>query len=383
MRPTAVNRSVVQGICATIFSLCLAWGAGELGVRWLLFGEGSISVSLGDSLRDPNRFADALSEDDFWKLQRSFQGVHERDQFERAHAVHGWLPASVRREDLSHRAEGSLRGRRPVLLYGDSFSECVVPAEDCWESLLEESSLSEELRMLNYGTCAYGLDQIVLLLERSVDRYLEEDPIIVIGVLVDEDIDRCALSFRGHPKPMVVEKEEGFLWELPGELSASEWLEDHPIEIDSYLLRLLATSNSLPLSSVGESKLDTIERKQRAATWLLQRLQRLLLERELEHFVVLFHGERLASGREGGDWREAFLMRTLEELGIPYVSSREALFADHVLTGRVARDYFLRDGAFQGHYTASGNEAVFPAMLDGLRGDYHRSAKFEDAQASR
>ena len=76
-------------------------------------------------------------------------------------------------------------------------------------------------------------------------------------------------------------------------------------------------------------------------------------------------------------------MRTLEELGIPYVSSREALFADHVATGRDAGDYFLREGSFRGHYTASGNEAVFPAMLDGLRGKYQRSMKVDEAQASR
>jgi hypothetical protein len=338
---------------------------------------------MGSSVRDPNRFADALSDDDFWKLQRSFQGEHERDQFERADAVHGWLPAKARSEDLSHRSETSLRGRRPVLLYGDSFSECVVPAEDCWESLLDESQLSEELCMLNYGTCAYGLDQIVLLLERSVDRYLEHDPIVVIGVLVDEDLDRCVLSFRGHPKPRVVESPEGFAWELPGEATVGEWLENHPVEIDSYLARLLTSSGTLPMSSRGESKSDVIAQKQRAATWLLQRLHLFLEERELEHFVVLFHGERLASARKVRDWREVFLVRTLEELGIPYVSSREALFGDHVATGRVASDYFFREGAFRGHYTASGNEVVFPAMLDGLRGNYHRAMTLEDAQASR
>lgn len=383
MRPKAVNSRVVQMICIALTSLCLTWGAAELGVRWLLFGEGSLSAAMGSSLRDPNRFADALSDDDFWKLQRSFQGVHERDQFERADAVHGWLPARARAEDLSHRSEAGLRGRRPVLLYGDSFSECVVPAEDCWESLLDESPLSEELCMLNYGTCAYGLDQIVLLLERSVDRYLEQDPIIVIGILVDEDLDRCALSFRGHPKPRAVESSDGFAWELPGEVTAGEWLESHPVEIDSYLARLITSSGSFPLSSIRESKSAMIAKKQRAATWLLQRLQLLLKERELEHFVVLFHGERLANARKVRDWREVFLVRTLEELEIPYVSSREALFADHVATGRVASDYFLKEGSFSGHYTATGNEAVFPAMLDGLRGKYQRAMKVGDAQASR
>lgn len=383
MRPKAVNTRLAQTLCAALASLCLAWGAAELGVRWLLFGDGPLSVALGSSLRDPNRFADALSDDDFWKLQRSFQREHERDQFKRADSVHGWLPARADKQDLSHRSERNLRGRRPVLLYGDSFSECVIPAEDCWESLLEQSPLSAELCMLNYGACAYGLDQIVLLLERSVDHYLDLDPVVVIGIYIDEDLDRCALSFRGHPKPHVVENEDGFAWEFPGDVTSSEWLEEHPIEIDSYLARLVASSGALSMGASVESKSALIARKQRAATWLLQRLQLLLEERGLEHFVVLFHGERLASARKVRDWREIFLVRTLDELGIPYVSSREALFADHVATGRDAGDYFLREGSLRGHYTASGNEAVFPAMLDGLRGKYQRTRKGDEAQASR
>ena len=383
MRPKAVAGRVARGLRVALISLGLAWGAGELGVRWLLFGEGSVPQALGASLRDPNRFADALSDDDFWRLQRRFQDDIERDQFARPHPELGWLPGSVSSRDLAHRDEESLGGRRPVLLYGDSFSACVAPSEDCWETLLDESALSSEYRMLNFGTCAYGLDQIVLLLERSVDRYLEQDPIVVIGVFVDEDLDRCALSFRGHPKPQVIERSEDFAWQYPGDVGVEEWLEQHPISPRSYLGELFLGSGLVPRGCSERSKADSIALKQERATWLLQRMRELLRERELDHFVVLFHGERLAAGREGVDWREAFLLRTLEELQIPYVSSREALFADHIATGRVARDYFLKEGALSGHYTASGNEAVFPAMVAGFRGDYHRAKGIEAAQASR
>jgi len=383
MRPMAVAGRVARGLRVALISLGLAWGAGELGVRWLLFGEGTVPETMGAVLRDPNRFADALSDDDFWKLQRRFQADRDSDQFERSHPDLGWVSASVRPRSLAHREERTLRGRRPVLLYGDSFSECVVPTEDCWETLLDESALADDFRMLNFGTCAYGLDQIVLLLERSVDRYVSEDPIVVIGILVDEDLDRCALSFRGHPKPRVTEGSDGFGWELPGDVGAKEWVEDHPPEISSYLGRLFMTSGFVPHAWRVEAKAPMIALKQRSATWLLERARELLRERDLEHFVVLFHGERLANGREGVDWREAFLLRSLEELQIPYVSSRGALFADHVATGRVAHDYYITEGAFSGHLTAVGNEAVFPALVEGLSLRQRRSSRVEVAQASR
>lgn len=383
MRPTAVTGRVARGIRVALISLCLAWGAGELGVRWLLFGEGSIPETLGATLRDPNRFGDPLTDDDFWKLQRSFQSVQERDQFERGHPDLGWLPASVQPKSLAHKAERSLAGRRPVLMYGDSFSKCVVPAEDCWETLLDESPFAEELCMLNFGSCAFGLDQIVLLLERSVDRYLPLEPVVVIGILVDEDLDRCALSFRGHPKPRATEGSEGFSWEFPGDVNSDEWMEAHPPEISSYLGRLFRTSELFPRAWGEEEKAREIALKQRRATWLLQRVRDVLRERELEHFVVLFHSERLAMGREGRSWREAFLLRTLEEMEIPFVSSRGALFQDHVETGRGTNDYYITEGAFSGHLTAAGNEAVFPAIVEGLSKRYHRPANIADAQASR
>ncbi|MCH2106622.1 MAG: hypothetical protein MK291_08285 [Planctomycetes bacterium] len=379
----AVAGRVVRGLRVALVSVCLAWGAGEVGVRWLLFGEGSLPRALGEPLRDPNRFADPLTDDDFWTLQRSFQPVRDRDRFDRAHPELGWLPASVRERSLTHKGERDLKGRRPVLMYGDSFTRCVVPREDCWESLLEESHLSEELCMLNFGACAYGLDQIVLLLERSVDRYLDEDPVVVIGVLVDEDIDRCLLSFRGHPKPKVSEGPDGFSWEFPGEVSAEDWMEAHPPQVSSYLGSLFRNSELFPRSWRDEDKARTIALKQRRATWLLERARDLLRDRELEHFVVLFHSERLAMGREGTSWREAFLIRTLEELDIPFVSSRGALFQDHIVTGRVARDYYMNEGAMSGHLTAAGNQAVFPAIVEGLSRRYHRPVDIADAQASR
>ena len=383
MRPMAVAGRVARGLRVALVSLCLAWGTGELGVRWLLFGEGALPEALGEGLRDPNRFADPLSEDDFWTLQRRFHSERDRDQFDRAHSELGWLPASVRERSLAHKGERALGGRRPVLMYGDSFTRCVVPEEDCWQSLLDESPLGDELCMLNFGACAYGLDQIVLLLERSVSRYEGEDPIVVIGVLVDEDIDRCSLSFRGHPKPIARERLDSFAWEFPGDLTAEEWIDANPPEISSYLGRLFRTSALFPRSLAEEEKARMIALKQRRATWLLERARDLLRERELEHFVVLFHSERLAMGREGKSWREAFLIRTLEQLEIPFVSSRGALFQDHVATGRSARDYFMDEGALSGHLTAAGNEAVFPALVEGLSQRYHRPADIADAQASR
>ncbi len=64
------------------------------------------------------------------------------------------------------------------------------------------------------------------------------------------------------------------------------------------------------------------------------------------------------------------LIDTFSELGIPYVSSKRALREDHERTGDSWQDYYLQEGTIRGHFSGVGNRAVFPAVLDGLRGEF-------------
>ena len=48
-----------------------------------------------------------------------------------------------------------------------------------------------------------------------------------------------------------------------------------------------------------------------------------------------------------------------------------------------SRAEIMDEGALSGHLTAAGNEAVFPALVEGLSQRYHRPVDIADAQASR
>ena len=88
-----------------------------------------------------------------------------------------------------------------MLLFGDSFCECATPPEECWQGLLERSPLGPRFALVNYGTGGYGLDQVLLLARRVLDRWRGRDPLVVVGILVDDDLDRDALALRNFPKP--------------------------------------------------------------------------------------------------------------------------------------------------------------------------------------
>jgi len=210
---------------------------GELALRWLLFGEGQAARELGKPLRVPSYWARSPDEDDYWKMLRLFSpgdeaGPHGPDP------TMGWIREFVP-GTFEHPDEGAALRRRPVLLFGDSFSQCTTSADDCWQGLLERSDLATDVALLNYGVGGYGLDQMTLLCERVIPRFASRDPIVVLAVLVDDDLERCSLSFRGHPKPRFRLEAGALALQTPGDGGTTAWLERNPPSIPSYVIRLL------------------------------------------------------------------------------------------------------------------------------------------------
>jgi hypothetical protein len=103
---------------AVVAGLLLA----EAGFRMLLFGESAAALRLGARLRVPSAFADA-DESDHWKLLRLFQPRAMRKAQRFPDPVTGWIR---RPYDLAS-VERELAGRRPVLLFGDSYAQCTTP----------------------------------------------------------------------------------------------------------------------------------------------------------------------------------------------------------------------------------------------------------------
>ena len=346
----------------------------ELGLRFLLFHDSGLARSWGAYLRDPANFAYRWT-DEYWKLRYLFADP-ESHRPTRHDARVGWLHQRIQDGTYDHRLRGELRGRRPVLLYGDSFAACVTSRADCWEGLLANSELGESHQLLNYGVGGYGFDQTVLLFEQSIDLWQDQNPVVVISLLIGVNLDRTALHFKGWPKPHLVVGEDGSLAPQEEVAQGSQaYLESHPVGIVSYAWRYLVNGSGL-LPDGWQAALqgrDGIDEETRARSRaLLQRLREECQARDLECFVLLFHGRRVLApeDEQAEDWHEPFLIAELEQLDMPYVSSRPLLQAHAREYGQPVSDYFFTQGIARRHYTPLANRVVFEAIRRGIARDY-------------
>ena len=351
-------------------SIAIGLGVVELGFRTLLFHDADWARRIGGRLRSPGYYAGRWS-DEYWKLQTLFKDRELRMPEPRYDPVMGWRrPPPVL---VGEAAEGVQR--RPVLLFGDSFAACIGDAEDCWQGLLARSELGAELELHNHGTGGYGLDQIYLSFLEYIDDFDDRDPIVIIGILVDDDLDRSMLSFRGWPKPRLAVDEHGQLApEGPVIEGVDAYLAANPVGIPSYAWRYLVFgTRALPdawrerIQGVDEA----VARTKALNSAILEALRDELDARDLEHFVLIFHGKSCLDDRKlKTGWRDRFLRAELERLGLAYVSSKERLRADAERTGRGAADYYITRGKGRNHYTALGNQVVFEAIRSGLLRQY-------------
>lgn len=301
-------------------SFALALVAGELALRWALFSGGARFARL----RQPGRFADWFRDDDFWKLQVLLGGKYGPP--EHPHPELGWVGPFDRKTYL-HDDAAAVRERRAVLLYGDSFAQC-VPAAECFQDLLNhDPEFAAEHHLLNYGVGGYGTDQILLLLRGSVDLY--DDPFVVLS-LMTLDLDRAVLSVRTGQKPRF-HLAGGALEREPTPILAdpARFYAENPPKIRSYLYRGLLFSRLVPLR-VHDALRDEdamIARKQVLNERILVAALDELRRRDLDFLVVVFHPHVRGNSTLDGppDWRELFLRDLFEREGVPYVWSEDLI----------------------------------------------------------
>jgi hypothetical protein len=362
--PARAGRWKRRLLVALAIGLPLALVAVELGLRYVLFAAPPASA-LAQRLRRAELYA-ADPSPEHWKLVTRFD---PKPRAGRPHPLFdaelGWRSAEIDPVTRAHAHEARLGARRPVLLYGDSFAQCVERAESCWQELLDASELGARFGLLNHGVGGYGLDQMYLLYQETIERFADRDPVVVVGILVDDDLDRCALALRNHVKPRFVLRAGELVLEPVTETDARSHVAAHPVGIASYALRLLIG----PVPSESE-RADRAAATAELCTALLAAWKADLERRGLEHFFVLFHGRgALSSGAPHG-WQEPLLHATFERLGIPFVSSRPRLTADADATGRSIDDYYFTDAPGLNHLDDEGNRVVFEAFRQGLLGAF-------------
>jgi len=345
----------------------------ELALRWLLFGGMSLPPAVAQAIRHPERYARS-SEDLYWQLRLRLKPAEHREKSARFFDPDlGWLTHRIDPETYAHREDDGLAGRRPVLFFGDSFAACTTPDADCFQGLLERSDLGADFALLNYGVGGFGVDQTWLLLDRALTAYGDRDPVVVFSLLVDDDLDRAALSMRNLPKPRLVWNGTELVHEFPVEPNRTAYLEAHPPRAVSFAWRwLLYGSSILPADTARRLRGDDrrIEANRLRCRRILTAVRDRLADAGVDHFVLVFAGRQALSTRGPWTWREPFLVNAFRELDLPYVTTKGDLLRMAFETGRPVASYFGTSGMGRGHYTAEGNRVAFRALERGLRGEF-------------
>jgi hypothetical protein len=371
--PPTRKRRLLRALAAVALGVPLALGTGELGLRWLMFGDSDLARELGARWREPGAYADADSDDTWWVLQRRFAGAELVGATDHPDPVVGWTGSHVEPGTYAHVDEPSVGARTPVLLFGDSFAECTTRAEDCFQGLLDRSDLADRYRLLNYGVGGFGLDQTYLMMRQALDRFEGRNPIVVVGILVESDLDRSVLGFRGWPKPRFSAEGGELTLAEPLELDAERWIERYPLQCTSWLARLLIyRAGALPAEWRKDLVLERarIDEKRKVNARILEELSRELARRNVRGFALLFHvkGPLPDDGRYA--WQQPFLQETLPLVQLPYVDTGPyLLFAAGGDPGLMAR-FYLAVGPEAGHHNPLGNRIAFEALRQGLEGRF-------------
>ncbi|HTF89422.1 MAG TPA: SGNH/GDSL hydrolase family protein [Planctomycetota bacterium] len=347
--------------------------AGEILLRIAVFHPSPMLGRLGWRLGQPRMYTNCDNDDDYWKLFCKQQGQAALDGTPNPDLITGWTGSDITPGTYEHIDEASLRGRRPVLLYGDSFAQGVTQVKDSFQALFERSELADRYAMLNYGVGGYGLDQIYLLLENSIDRFKDRDPIVIVAILVESDLERSVLEFRCCPKPRLDVVGDRLVARGPVQTNMRKYLEENPISIRSYLWQLFLHSrlDFLVDQRAAWRKDPQIKaEKQVLNRKILLEIERSLSSRKLQHFFFLFHVEPCAVKSDGlYQWQEDLIHEVCAESSIPMVDTRPFLSLAADAVQKKCEQFYIKAGPVQSHHNAIGNLICFEAMIQGLRGN--------------
>lgn len=301
-----------------------------------------------DKFRVPGLYANGFCDDDHWKLQ--YQFFKKTQNF--PDIFLGWVKPDISQSTYLHKRSPELNNRRPVLLFGDSFANC-MPSEKCFNEILNsDEEFNKDFYLLNYGVGGYGLDQIYLLFKHSIANY--QVP-IVIASLMTLDMDRSILSVRSGPKPRFKDKGEGFeLLGAPVNTNHQDYFSKNPTQIHSYLYRLLLRHiDSLPADhNITMCEAKKHQTKVQVNQYLISEFIRDLKSMGFPYMFLIFHPQNEVL-RNNDDWRDQLLHQTLASQHIPYISSKNVLREQvQVIHRDSLSDYYIQN---DGHPTTLQN----------------------------
>jgi hypothetical protein len=327
-------------ISSIIISLILA----EIIFRAMLFSKGDTFKFL----RKPEYYARIYDDhvtkiftDEYWKLYYRFDRSYTPP--DDPHPLLGWA-FKIDHETLIHPDAVNINNRRPVLLYGDSFSNCSSKSV-CFEDILNvDPEFSSGHYLLNYGIGGYCVGQISLLLENSKKKY--EKPVVIFGFM-NRDIERSILTVRIGQKPGFAVKDDSLVIRgLPIEPHPKDFFRKNPPGITSYLYRKFLSSklNFFPKSDRKVNKIIK-EIKEVNEKIIVKTIQDLRKDGD-DFFVLVFQ----AMYHVENDWRNMYIREILEKEGVPYIWTKDLADRDTTFKKYVLGDYQLDDGHPTTHF---------------------------------
>ncbi|MCC6406926.1 MAG: hypothetical protein IT453_07160 [Planctomycetes bacterium] len=344
---------------------CLGALVVEGTLRFCLFADALDGTAVARALRSPARFA-ATHEQLYWYLQDRFMRDDRRMEAPNYDAELGWLGSGLA-SDRTSTDEARIGDRRLVLLYGDSYSACTTRANDCFQGLMDDCALGRDVGLLNLGVGGYGLDQIAMLVERSIEHYAARDPIVIVGILLDDDLDRCMLDFRCWPKPRMQVVDGELVPSGPVAATIEEHWRLHPPPTISYAWRFVRQTVATRLGAGGLAQdSDEYRRETEAVTSaILERVEARLREANVRHFYLLYEYSQSLLDPRLTEWRKQCVTSTLDSLGAPWLTTKTQMAAA-AAARRSLQDFFGTVGRNVGHFNVRGNQVAFRTILDGL-----------------
>jgi hypothetical protein len=357
-----LRRLAIPFLGLTLPTLMLTALASEGIFRALLFSK----VGFMEKFRKPELYFDYDSESNYWKLYYLFDGKLKPPA--NPHPLLGW-GGYFSPETYLHTEASNIKGRKAVLLYGDSFAGCLTSKEECFHGILNaDDEFAASGYLLNYGVGNYGVDQIYLLLKNSLGHF--QNPFVIVSILT-QDIDRTTLSVRIGQKPYFeLVDGELVLQGVPINSSPETFFAKNAPTIPSYLFRLWVQGNGWPQQVRQYFKgLDHIKNmKMKITEKLLLNIIYELRKRHLQHVFIIFHLDRAVQDVNWLDWQEDLIESVLRDNHEPYISAKEVVRQHLRKHNGTIDDYYIQG---DGHPTALQNKILADVMkkvvLDAIR----------------
>ncbi|GEM_PF-1455842 len=316
--------------------------------------------------KSPSLYADSSSDNDYWNLQRIWEGwqssafVNKNGKgllrkSERVHPLLGWAEANITENNPFGLQEDALkqmeRADPKILFYGDSFVKGASDKEFQIPKYMDRKM--DGVDVVDLGVGGYGLDQIYLLFKETYQK--AANPLIVVGILANDDLDRTILSVRTSQKPYFVIDAAGDLQlkGIPIEKDQQRYFQHHPLSMKSYLVAFLKQK-----WSKKENKLNT---KKRISSELLERFKTDAHTAQNELLFVMFYGQQ---SLRKTDWQDEFLKEKLDQMGAHYIDTKELLL-QYAQENHLELSSFYVQG--NGHHNNLGNQVIAEGIINYIR----------------